>query len=114
MKPKQNNTTEDPFIEAITILQKWHCSEVDQQSLLGHIQDPMDREIIQRAELIVSIDASLNILFSELKSINGWINKPNSLNPFNGDTPLNHIKTAGDDGLKAVSAFLGARSAGNF
>lgn len=100
--------------EAFSILHKWGCSSADIERLLGKTPDIKDHDVINHARLIVSIDVSLNIIFSAQESIDNWVNKPNTLSPFDGATPFSFMIANGDDGLRAVSALLLARSAGVF
>lgn len=60
----------------------------------------------QRVSLLLGIYKALRVLFDDTRQATTWINRENSLEPFNGAKPRDFLTTGALVDLKRVRAFL--------
>jgi len=67
---------------------------------------PVSAEMKRNVSLLLGIHSGLQILFSDTVQATTWIDRPNSLPPFNGDTPRILMFSGSETALAGVRAFI--------
>ncbi|KTD50576.1 hypothetical protein Lrub_0200 [Legionella rubrilucens] len=98
--PLTMNDLQAAFKAVVAILERWHCSTEEMQTLLGlkrstlfkYKSDPdkalISRDLAERLSYLLNIHAALRILFSHPESVYGWVRKPNHAPFFNGQSAM--------------------------
>src|SRR5690606_11541209 len=117
----------DEYNNCLAVLEQWHLTDEEKASLLGltlgraleeNQEDNNPQENMagaaERMALAISINQSLNILYSDNSLIRNWLRSPNSHEMFNGSTPLTFMCNGSIQSLQSIAALLAAWSAGNY
>lgn len=98
--------------------QRFSLSMNDMQIILGGLplkgieqglaaeQVELNEDVLQRISVLLAIYKRLRLLFDQEEQAYSWIDRPNSLSPFNGVTPLSVMLCGHYDDLLMIAAFL--------
>lgn len=122
--PLDNHQLQQAFTVVITILDKWQCTTEEMMALLGlkrstlfkyktHPETALiSQDLAERLSYLLNIHAALRILFSNPKSVYGWVRKPNHAPFFNGQTAMAIMTQGRVVDLWAVASRLNAERGG--
>ncbi|HEY3697870.1 MAG TPA: antitoxin Xre-like helix-turn-helix domain-containing protein [Spongiibacteraceae bacterium] len=89
----------------LNILQKWQCSEIEKQALLGikrstlhkYQDDPQSarvtHDLTERVSYLLNTHHALRLLFSNPENVYGFVRLENQSAPFNGLSPLQFMQS---------------------
>jgi len=110
LQPNENSSSKERLARMVTkLFELWNLSFEDQMALLGlseegeHLID--HRDFIERVKNILTIHASLKILFPQnRKLVYAWPGAPNL--QFDGKTPVSFMIEKGAIGIAEVRRYL--------
>ena len=100
------------------IAQTWGLNRSDQMSLLGltatstyqnwkaDSDGRLTPDALERISYVLGIYKALQILFPDTHIADGWIKQPNTGLPFNGRSPLDHMRQGKMQNLLEVRDYL--------
>ncbi len=115
--PKAGRVALKGFFE---IAKCWGLSTQEQRTLLGDLprstfhkyqklpEVALSRDLLERISYILGIYKNLGILFSDARSADTWIRRPNTAYPFNGQSALERMLAGSVTDLAAVREYLDA------
>ncbi len=97
-----------------TIVSRFDLKEIEARILMGDMprstytsqKAKLNRDQKERVSYLLGIYKSLRILFDDEQQAITWINRPNTLPPFNGLTPKKYMLEGGIIRLSEVRKFL--------
>jgi uncharacterized protein (DUF2384 family) len=100
------------------IAQAWELNRSDQMALLGltatstyqnwkaDSDGRLTPDALERISYVLGIFKALEILFPETHIADGWVKRPNTALPFNGRSPLDHMRHGKMQNLIEVRDYL--------
>lgn len=114
------------FKVALGICDKWECSVAEKEAIFGmprstlhrNTKKPLEAKLsgdqIERVSYILNIHQALRIVFSNSENIYGYMNMKNNNPYFNGQTPMDIIKTGSFGSLYEVFTRINAMRGGQW
>lgn len=110
------NTISDELVwkSLMNLVQRFDLKEGEARILMGDMprstytshKAKLNRDQKERVSYLLGIYKSLRILFDDGEQARTWINRENTLPPFNGVTPKNYMLEGGIVRLSDVRKFL--------
>lgn len=101
----------------------WGLSADEQMKLLGvdhstfngwkrTLDEPLSTDALTRISYILGIYEALHVLLPDERAADGWVRRPNTASPFNGESALERMLSGRVEDLSVVRRYLDAQKGG--